>query len=512
MQRAQLWIVLVGIALSAIPFSEELSAAVTGWDFETGTLQGWTNVQESTTGPLRYYVTADPVGDAGGTVGGGDWRPHGYTDTSGYMAAVEAFFSRDQAQDETLLLRSPEFSLESGEQISAWLLGGDGAGEEGMDALKPTTVAALPTASSSTDSLAGGDGYLGIALRRVSDDTYVAERTRGRNSRTGWQEAVFSEADLQSIIASNPGEMFTLDLLDSAHGSWGALQMDSVAIPATATQSLVNGGGTWSVLERSANEENFTVRSREEAFQLLSFDSSDPNVSYDVTDDSFETINFHDLITHNGYYGNDELFIGGINHFVTQATGTIDVVSSGEITFGITANDSAILTINGQDVVVDDTLGAAVTTFGSTFLTAGKHSVELTYWQADAGATVELFVATTHGTFNSLNESVWELLTVSTPADPNDPLPGDYNDDGTVNIADYTVWRNALGSAVALPNEEASTTPGVVTAEDYAIWKQYFGTTRPVIAAVSTVPEPSSVALVLVGLVGCLAIYLKQAA
>ena len=44
-------------------------------------------------------------------------------------------------------------------------------------------------------------------------------------------------------------------------------------------------------------------------------------------------------------------------------------------------------------------------------------------------------------------------------------LLGDYNNDGTVNAADYPVWRDNLGLAIALPNEDA--TPGSVTLEDY---------------------------------------------
>ncbi len=55
-------------------------------------------------------------------------------------------------------------------------------------------------------------------------------------------------------------------------------------------------------------------------------------------------------------------------------------------------------------------------------------------------------------------------------------LAGDYNGDGTVNAADYTVWRNHSGQAFSLPNEKPGpTTPGFVDAEDYAFWKSQFG-------------------------------------
>jgi hypothetical protein len=54
------------------------------------------------------------------------------------------------------------------------------------------------------------------------------------------------------------------------------------------------------------------------------------------------------------------------------------------------------------------------------------------------------------------------------------PLTGDYNQSGTVDAADYVVWRNALGQAVVLPNDS---TPGTVTQADYIEWRADFGRT-----------------------------------
>ena len=49
------------------------------------------------------------------------------------------------------------------------------------------------------------------------------------------------------------------------------------------------------------------------------------------------------------------------------------------------------------------------------------------------------------------------------------PLPGDYNDNGVVDAADYTVWRDRLASGGTLPNETASF--GIIDAADYEVWK-----------------------------------------
>ena len=50
-------------------------------------------------------------------------------------------------------------------------------------------------------------------------------------------------------------------------------------------------------------------------------------------------------------------------------------------------------------------------------------------------------------------------------------IAGDYNQDGRVNAADYTVWRNRRNTAAALPNDD---TAGVGT-DDFTRWKTHFG-------------------------------------
>lgn len=71
-------------------------------------------------------------------------------------------------------------------------------------------------------------------------------------------------------------------------------------------------------------------------------------------------------------------------------------------------------------------------------------------------------------------------------------LPGNYNGDGLVDAADYTVWRDADGAAGTLPFDGADGDGnGLVDAGDYAVWADNYG------AAVtpSPVPEPGGVLL-----------------
>jgi hypothetical protein len=87
-------------------------------------------------------------------------------------------------------------------------------------------------------------------------------------------------------------------------------------------------------------------------------------------------------------------------------------------------------------------------------------------------------------------------------------LPGDYNSDGAVDAADYTVWRDGVGSQHLAAD---GTRDGIVGDEDYALWKEFFGRTLGAgagsVAGIGTpVPEPDLSALILtLGAVCCLA-------
>jgi hypothetical protein len=67
-------------------------------------------------------------------------------------------------------------------------------------------------------------------------------------------------------------------------------------------------------------------------------------------------------------------------------------------------------------------------------------------------------------------------------------LAGDFNSDGSVDAADYVVWRNGLGT---------THTPG-----DYDVWRAHFGAASATAGAAgsrpahSTVPEPTTIILV----------------
>jgi hypothetical protein len=80
-------------------------------------------------------------------------------------------------------------------------------------------------------------------------------------------------------------------------------------------------------------------------------------------------------------------------------------------------------------------------------------------------------------------------------------LMGDYNDDGAVNAADYTAWRNSFGqSGAGLAGDGNS--DNVVTRTDYQLWKGNYGATSGFGAAV---PEPAGGVILIAGALSILA-------
>ena len=84
-------------------------------------------------------------------------------------------------------------------------------------------------------------------------------------------------------------------------------------------------------------------------------------------------------------------------------------------------------------------------------------------------------------------------------------LDGDYNHDGRVDAADYSVWRDSLGQTTNYFSGADGNGDGIVDENDYNVWKWHFGETMEGSVAASqnsAVPEPPSYVLCLLIVVG----------
>jgi hypothetical protein len=82
------------------------------------------------------------------------------------------------------------------------------------------------------------------------------------------------------------------------------------------------------------------------------------------------------------------------------------------------------------------------------------------------------------------------------PATPS----GDYNGNGTVDAADYVVWRKTLNQSVSPAGSGADgNASGTIDADDYNFWRTRFGTvvSGSSIGSGAGVPEPTTAAILL---------------
>jgi hypothetical protein len=114
------------------------------------------------------------------------------------------------------------------------------------------------------------------------------------------------------------------------------------------------------------------------------------------------------------------------------------------------------------------------------------NNVPLSNFQGDPNHSVFIF-----------DTSLIEVVEVS--------LPGDFNSDEQVSAADYTVWRDSLGTSNPLGGngDETGASGGIVDQADYALWASNFGQGAPGlgVVAVAAVPEPRAWLLLMTTLV-----------
>ncbi|MGL4513748.1 MAG: lamin tail domain-containing protein [Lacipirellulaceae bacterium] len=77
-------------------------------------------------------------------------------------------------------------------------------------------------------------------------------------------------------------------------------------------------------------------------------------------------------------------------------------------------------------------------------------------------------------------------------------LPGDFNDDGHVNAADYTVWRDLVGNRVTAWSSADGDGDGLVGQADLSVWRTHYGQSRAASTASAAVPEPTAAGLLVV--------------
>ncbi|TWT77922.1 hypothetical protein Pla123a_17210 [Posidoniimonas polymericola] len=94
---------------------------------------------------------------------------------------------------------------------------------------------------------------------------------------------------------------------------------------------------------------------------------------------------------------------------------------------------------------------------------------------------------------------IWEIDVLA----PSEGTVGDYNNDGLVNAADYTVWRDTFGDTVPAGSGADGSGNGSIDLADYNTWVSNYGASG--VAAATAAPEPAA-CLLLATFCGALAV------
>jgi hypothetical protein len=168
--------------------------------------------------------------------------------------------------------------------------------------------------------------------------------------------------------------------------------------------------------------------------------------------------------------------------FVVGKYQTVGSLQNG--TLPIATDDVASLWINPPSSTFGgyDPAGALTSTSGDDVTTTSSPG---------NNHTLQSFILRQNGTAtdNRIPPGIiYDELRVGTSwADVTPGVPGDYNGDGTVDGADYVLWRKGG----LLKNEVSQR--GVTNAADYTEWRARFGNPGgPGVGAGASVPEPSA--------------------
>ncbi|WP_252853012.1 hypothetical protein [Aeoliella straminimaris] len=208
-----------------------------------------------------------------------------------------------------------------------------------------------------------------------------------------------------------------------------------------------------------------------------------------------------------GASNSDQTYSGsiiGTGTFVKVGTGTQTL--SGDATTTTATLEVQEGTLSLTDLILAETANVSLLNSGGTLdlSFAGTNTIASLFID-DAAQALGTWGAIGSGAQNESSLITGSgLLDVTVPG--VDVLIGDYNQDGTVDIADYTVWRNNLGGdgSVLMNRDPANT--GAVDASDYASWKSNFGesTAAAATSVAVSVPEPGTalIALISIALLG----------
>jgi uncharacterized lipoprotein YddW (UPF0748 family) len=210
---------------------------------------------------------------------------------------------------------------------------------------------------------------------------------------------------------------------------------------------------------------------------------------------------------------------------IAHPSGNVPLAPTGWVGFWLKTDDATAGTIQ---ISVDDPVAAGLTAIekGEPKQIIADNQWHLYQWNLEDDNHWTPFNAGTNGEIDAVNgfitiDSIWiagsgnvQLYLDNVSHNPNAMLaaqiPGDYDRNGLIELADYNVWRKAFNDAVPIGSGADGTNDGVVDVGDFLMWSKRMsaaipgsgGSSPSPADGQSSVPEPGTLALIFGAVIG----------
>ncbi|MEX2171741.1 MAG: LamG domain-containing protein [Pirellulales bacterium] len=268
---------------------------------------------------------------------------------------------------------------------------------------------------------------------------------------------------------------------------------------ASANQYAIAGTGTITLSAASGNATVEVVQGAHEVQAAVTLGSNtDVNASGGSVDfNNVLNIGTQTLNIQSGRANVNHSVVAGVGGAVINA-GTLGTAGQTSLSGNLTSTGTLDIDLGGTGTDEFDAFVVSGTATLSGFLDAelvngfvlgGSESFTV----LTAGLLVNNGIALTGSAANMLS-----LIVVgnSLVLEASLGVIGDYNGDGTVNAADYTIWRDTLGSTTDLRANGNATgaSATLIDQADYVTWQANFGASGAG-SGTSAIPEPSTLAM-----------------
>lgn len=377
--------------------------------------------------------------------------------------------------------------------------------------------------------VSGNSAGAGNAAQGVSDEGYFTLSTNGdctadvliKDSGKVYVRSLQQRGGVTNMTIQDNGEFHVFDAFNFAAPQLGvATVVGDPSGPVRASHMAQNSGAEFNLLIEGQGK--------------MSVDSA-------VDDGSGQTLqglamaggNNRGAITSNGGAANIELrdsasFVIQQNLYMTVASSAAPVGASSSLRIvgpnvdaQVNGNlymsfDPVLQAANADpstlEAVITGNTHSTIDVGGEANIQFGNLAVELSGYSPIGGETYTLLTANSIVGNNFLNTDfslapladglTWDLdvgaTSVVLTVLGSVGVPGDYNNDGTVDGDDYSVWKQNFGSTTNLDADGNQN--GTVDAADYTVWRDNRGNGPMALAASNAVPEPSTAMLAALGL------------